>query len=623
MKSGRRLWESIRKNALIPELPILVPDLKGRVIYKFDKKVETAYATMTGKGNYAIVMGDKMILDLLSKFKVKDKDTRLQVAAKLYLGLGYHEDFHLRYTDMTLKRIKAIKNQAFASMAAQLNNILEDVYLQYVRGIKDVPFTEEYFEFLDQLVFPTKELMAFECEDKLDNVMNYILITLKRRGLRKLDHPWLLERKETYVEFLNKFFNQHNPDLRIQVAIDMTEWLLKEFGHDEVDKDAPAGMDGLTEAIKDLIDKMRESGMSDEEIAEALESMISPSSEEGKELIDKAPTRMPARGEPSHGAPTDTFDAEAEVVEGTPDKSDKSDKDIDGDDPKTSKIVKELGDIDGMFADCNHHFVPVEDYADGNNYFNEDHMTLINQLSRKTTKAIELITDREMPRWIAGQERGMLHIPSVISRNDHRVFRAKTRLVETPHLAMSIMLDNSGSIGSYAEYEALAAAVVAKAAEELDIPIEVNAFTSQFDGRYKDNTFYTLEVKPFEMSHKKSLPNYTISLGSRGLRSDREFSTFAGNMEEVNLKYTLERFKALYPDRKKVMVVFCDGATTGSKEALARLIKEQSKDVYIVGIGMGADLSRLYTHSKRLNHGEFGELPNLLSELFKGFVLER
>ena len=33
----------------------------------------------------------------------------------------------------------------------------------------------------------------------------------------------------------------------------MTEWLLKEFGHDEVDKDAEAGMDGLTKETSKII----------------------------------------------------------------------------------------------------------------------------------------------------------------------------------------------------------------------------------------------------------------------------------------------------------------------------------------------------------------------------------
>lgn len=576
-------------------------------------------------------MGDGLINDIMEKRRITTKPKRIRYYAMQFLAYYYHEMFHLRYTDMSLQALKDLLNKAFASQAAKINNILEDEYIQYVRGGVEVEFTLDYFKYLDNLVFPKEEVLAFKCEDNFDNVVNYMLLTVRRAGVRPLDHPWLLARKETYYGWLNKFFNEHNPESRLQVAIDFTQWLLEEFGMDS-DPNEERDESGMTpeerKALEEEIKKiLGDAEMSDDEKSEAVgeakakakEGKLE-SSPEGEEIMDSAPDRNIGRD--IAPGPETKFDIEtyAEVAE-KEESAGFGGGDMPDPDPKVEKIVDEMGDVDNRFDDLEHKFVPVEDYVNGyGNPFTDDQMIQINQLSRRTIEAIEKVTDKERPRWLGGQERGALHIPALINRNDHKVFRQKSKMIEKTHLAISIMLDNSGSIARYGMYEAMAAATVAKAAEELGIPVEVNAFTSEYDGVYEGNTFYTWEIKNWETSHNKSILNYKPAIDL--MKLDDGYS-FDGNLEEVNIYYTGNRFKSKFPKHKKVMIVFCDGATTGSETKLHNIVKELSKDIYVIGIGMGTSLTHLYPHSATLTSSQFEALPKILSNLFAGFVLEK
>ena len=255
------------------------------MVFTFETGLETAYATRTGIDRYRIAMGDGLINDIMKKRRITSKPKRIRYYAMQFLAYYYHEMFHLRYTDMSLQAIKDLPNKAFASQAAKINNILEDEYIQYVRGGVEVEFTMDYFKYLDRLVFPTAEVLAFKCEDDFNNVVNYMLLTVRRAGVRKLDHPWLLARKEAYYGWLNKFFNEHKPEARLQVAIDFTQWLLEEFGMD-VDPNEERDEMGMTpeerkeleEAIKKILE---DAGMSDGEKSDATDEAKS-KAKEGK-----------------------------------------------------------------------------------------------------------------------------------------------------------------------------------------------------------------------------------------------------------------------------------------------------------------------------------------------------
>lgn len=92
-------------------------------------------------------------------------------------------------------------------------------------------------------------------------------------------------------------------------------------------------------------------------------------------------------------------------------------------------------------------------------------------------------------------------------------------------------------------------------------------------------------------------------------------------MEEVNIAHIASRFTKLYKDRQKVLIVLCDGQTTGSSTKLRRVLDVVGDDMYVIGIGLGVNLSSIYKKTFTLaSAAEVANLPLLMRDILKGFV---
>ena len=96
------------------------------------------------------------------------------------------------------------------------------------------------------------------------------------------------------------------------------------------------------------------------------------------------------------------------------------------------------------------------------------------------------------------------------------------------------------------------------------------------------------------------------------LKSERRIPTFCGNSEEVNLFHIWKKFRKV-PHKTKLMFVFCDGATTGSRDSLKTVIKRMEQDnIFVIGIGlMAPEVQTIYPHHRVFN--SYDEMQRELS----------
>lgn len=619
----RKIWEEVRKSTFLPETGLMLPD--AVVFHKYNKTIPTAMCRRTDsrKNRFDIVYGMEAIQSYINDELKRAEEREIKKAIVImYITYFYHESAHLLYTDMSMSEFKKITDPRKQSYAAELNNILEDSYIQYRRMGKEKPFTKKFFLDMDRKLFRDSVIAKYKDTHDLPAIGNYLLYSLRRGSAFKGENTFINIHEEEVNKWVTTFLNEHDAVKRSRVAIDFLDWILSTG---EIVLPAAESAVG-----KDLIGKAF-----DVDTAKSKPEKLPP-------VVYESKPKTPEERESKYDG-DDVVDEEDGEDEYDPDspKEDKEDKEDEEDDTLFfNDEVEEEPSEDELEADIkeelkpdpyieeldllglNHQFIDLDGYTHTWSPIHEKDLGAINTIGKATTKSIMIKLEREKPRYHAGKDAGRLDVGSVISRTDGKVFKEKTKELPIPKLAFSLLMDNSGSISSQqTEVSTVAALSLVKACEELEIPVEVNAFTSDQDGSWgESNTWVTWEVKPFEADF-----NYATLHASKflykGMFEIDGHRSFGGNMEEVNIAHIASRFTKLYKDRQKVLIVLCDGQTTGSTAKLRRVLDVVADDMYVIGIGLGVNLSSIYKKTFTLaSAAEVANLPLLMRDILKGFV---
>lgn len=241
----------------------------------------------------------------------------------------------------------------------------------------------------------------------------------------------------------------------------------------------------------------------------------------------------------------------------------------------------------------------------------QEYNTLINRVASIIKKQRSWNTTR----WEPDKTSGVLNEKSFMKRT-HKIYKQRTGKKHEADLLISILLDNSGSMGGQrTNICGKAVIVLAEVCHKLKIPFEIKAFTS------RDHPI-TLIFKNFNQSYEKVKESLMWIVESDS-HPDVD-GMFCGNVDEVNLE-GLWRNMRTRTEEDKIIIVVSDGQTCGSRANLKRVIQKIEKDkISVLGLGIQSScVADIYKDHKLFESSEdLEELPSFLTTYLKGKVFK-
>ena len=543
---------------------------------------------------------------------------------KSFDGAFYHELGHCIFTDMVCDAIIHYKEPKYINFIHSMFNILEDQVIEFFMEIyfkKHYPYDinpRVYFQYLIESVFiPQAE--EYKDDGTQNGFMNYLLLFFRCGESKIKNKNAIWEKYKTdLTPRLKKVLHELDATNRIHYTIELCEWIIeniKEFNWEmpepeETHSGKGAGGEGIPAPAKGPSSMSGFGGGHDEEGAEG-----------------EAP------GKPEEGA-------DEKEKEDSKDDSEEDEKESE-DSPEEAMIEKDVDEevYDTVFnddiRDGDEHAwsIAKDDFEIKDDSVIED----IDKIIEKNLSTIRNVSDfltlfkgRIKPMRMEGMTSGRLAVRKAIANEiaggcNTRLFKKKLARGRDADLVVSLLCDNSGSMsGEKSRICSNACIVLAQACEWSGIPYEINAFVKTFDGY--DGISYTIVEKAFEDTLEQAKPYLAINDGKLLYEKIRKINsgvpTFAGNSEEVNIFYIWQKFKKV-KHRTKLMFVLCDGMTTGSSDALHKVVTKMESEDNIIVIGIGilcSDVTRSYNHAKVFNSMselEAGLGPYLIDTLSK------
>lgn len=490
-----------------------------------------------------------------------------------------HEFGHDKFTDMFCRAIQEYKEPKYIPFIHSTFNILEDQVIEYcMEKLYERDFPREinprvYFNFLKERLFkPQAE--DYKDDGNITSFLNYLLYFF-RVGEKNIKEECAIFNKyrKDIMPFLKNIIGEPDGTQRIYKTIEFCEWMIeniKEFNWDE--------MDSTT---------IPEPGETAGKFGRGRPAPTGYAPEKGFAGADK---EMPSDEKPEGEGESDGESSE-----------DEKDKDDDKIEEKRVESMLNEDQLDEVFNDMlfdvqEHEWVIAKDE------FEVMDNTIVDQINDDINHYSSVINDiakflntfkgRIKPISRGGFYSGKIDMRRLIKeeiRNscDTNFFKRKIIRGKDADLCVSLLTDNSGSMeGRKSVICAKAALALAQACDWSKIPFEVNAFTKTCDSF--DGISITIVEKSFDDDFEKAKPYFAIndSTKIRALSPNKDIPTFYGNSEEVNMFHIGEKFKRV-KHKTKLMFVLCDGATTGSRDDLRKVILDlQSEGIVVIGIGI-------------------------------------
>lgn len=565
---------------------------------------------------YKIVFGGRFLVDHLGLPKTVDIKQHFATSKKLFYGVYYHEIGHIRFTAMGDTRIRDYKDQNLAPALHNLMNVLEDICIERCGLMKQYPYTKDFLLFLQSTIF--------EPEYCLDQYNNYFgSVDEEKCGEAFISHLLYWLRCGQSYQGTNKFFTNHQADVvgyvkkfmvttnakdRITLCIQFFEWLLSQG----LEFQNPQNM----------------------------------------------PNNMPEHSMPGNGQTPDgsqgTSGGSGGITSSGSCNNDGSDEESGGsggnssggdDESNKQKFGGETaGDGSALTASDLESFqsgsadVPVEYYPAKKWYtYQEKVLDEVDKLLHGTAPLIGGIANRinilkakAKPKMRGGYRSGRLDIKKAIKgeikgRIDHDVFERKKKSAICTDVAISFLVDCSGSMsGSKSLIASAALIAMAKACEKTATPCEINLFSTSSH----DDFATIVNIKEFRDSFRTCKPylglacydldgDYTCIVPSNSSYHDGARLLWSCNYDEVCVSFVATALEARQ-ESYKVLVVLSDGGTCGSQDDLISAVKNISTNANIgmVGIGIGTDLpKKIYPDCKIYRDiKELQDLPVFLGE---------
>ena len=599
----------------------------------FDVKKDQAY-THLGKDHLTrrIVLGGLLVKHIAlmqytytSKEAIKDNYGKIVMTI---IGLDYHEMAHNLFTDMVSDLIINYPQIQYRGFLHTLFNIIEDVVIEilidklFQKKFPNKTRPAIYFYHLKKALF-AGQAASYEDDGSVDSFINYLLLVL-RCGKEKVKGTNAIYEKyaDGFKPLLHTALTTINATERLKKVIELGEWMIANI--EELKFAIPEPSERRSGSMKDLKDKGDSGagkGTLTPEIPGDFEVLGDPGDPSTAATCDKEDKKSEAspEGEAKGTKGTD----KSEETDGAGKEGEKTEKGAKEDEEaeEAEKALSDLSDkldeeIDGLIeADESsildtdlHEWVYAKNDFDINNEvvgildeqiheFSEEINTVANLL--------KLIKSRTKAKYTGHYSSGKLDIKKVMSNKMHnvpstQVFKQKHGTKKANDLAIWLVGDNSGSMAN--EKSTLcnqAMLVLAQACDWAGIPFCSSIFTKTYDN--SSGVSVTVIEKKFEDDFNTTKPYFAIndSRLKRYVSSEKDIPLFRGNSEEVNLYYIWQEFRKVKHD-SKLLIVMCDGETTGSKSTLRNVINSIEQDgIGVIGIGIKCHaVGELYPKSK-------------------------
>lgn len=605
----RVIFQNFKTRCVDVNASILVP--KGKVFTSYYDNEESTYCREIRPKSYRIVFGGGMLREAL---ELADSATPMSIAkakfgdaVKVFKGLYYHEIGHLRYTDLTCDDILKypVDNERWS--LHQLFNVLEDIVIERFGMVKDFPYTKRYFTFLEDNIF-TKQMAHYKDDGSAGQFFNFLLLRM-RMGKAFTGTCQLFTDHETdMLSYIKSVLGEPNGRERIKKTIVFFDYL-KSLG---LKMDIPEGQKIATSNSPFGSPAAGGSGGK----GKAGKGALSPTSTSPDGSgVDEAAGGSKAGGSPSGGGAGGTNS-------GSSGKMTEEDLDLEADAPVVENDCYESFNQVLYSDEQPHVFYDMSYFQPDGTALSmvEALISMVNPQANQIATVIKTYQSRNRLRYHSGKSSGRLHVQSAIAGKPVNIFKKKERIGLMPDLAISVLCDNSGSMGgTKSEICTQAMLSLAVACSKCGVPLEVNAFTeSHQDG------VSTFRIKRFKDTFENSKKYFGITSYECHVHYDTPLDTFSGNTDEVNLYNVWQEFRK-QPWRDKVMIVISDGYTCGSTADLRHVVEAMEADgIYVLAVGVCTDaVKQCYNNYKMFGSTtELEQFPawlgGVLTNLIKG-----
>lgn len=599
---------------------------KNRIYFTFNSRQSSTYTRIADstKDSYRIVLGGGMVAQsaaLPEEFhSAAEANKYLQPADRAFQAMYYHEMGHILYTDMANRSIVEYPRSELRGFIHSVFNVLEDIVIERYCMSYYFPYTAKYFKHLVETIF-VPQMKSYKDEPDNPNAFLQFLLLKLRLGSRFTGTSAVWSASQaTLAPLILSVFREEDAAKRVEKSIKIAEWLIKntkmdfskmKFNQDEITA-------GSIEPGSGTGKPMKSGG------TEAMDGMS------GEGLDGMSGGKREKKGSSSNDRSSDSgFDGtkpELKKAKELDDLATAAGEIEDTYNPDNDLLLQDCKEIADSFNDVlgsydNHMWVDAAQiYAADNKVvpFMNERILKVAPLATKVTKAFSVYRGRMRPKLNRGFHSGKLDIRTAMNNSltsgcNTKLFKKKIANGNAPDLAISVLCDNSGSMGGNKAHVCTTAMLaLAKACQMCNIPIEVNAFTEV------GGLNYTIQMKKFSDSFEKAIPYLGITDDDviDHYSHDRNIENFYGNQDEVNLYFVWKEFLR-NKHKDKVIIVISDGETCGDSSALARLVKEIEKSgVGIIGLGIQSRaVERLYPKYKLFDTDKsLAALPDYLTQ---------
>ncbi len=562
----------------------------------------------------------------------------------VFKGLYYHEMGHLMFTDLRDRRIYEY-DEKYSPFIHKLMNILEDVVVERYGMGKKYPYVQKYFKYLENEI--CKSQTSYIDTGTPHSFLDFLFYKLRSRGKFTGTNKNYEDHKKQIVPSLKAILLETNATERITKTILLAEYLIKNITWDFTAKTLPppsapiigspsAGSGGsgyplpmATTPKKKPAPSGKKEEEEEEDDGEGGSSPTKPSEDSSSSGVDSGGDSGGDSGD--RGAPTDGDSPDKDAVKKVEDldalAEDAPYEDTyDSANDKMIDTCKEVSDVFNEVLPQYDNYVEIhaKDYVESTDtakQYVDKTILEVSPLAVGVAKALSVYKNRVRPRYNRGFPTGKLDIRSAMNNSlkkgcETKLFEKKVANGVAPDLCVSILCDNSGSMGgNKATVCTRAMIALAKACHMSNIPLDVTCFTS-----WNDKSIWTVRLKGFDDSFNdmKQYFGYTDDSLMHCYNFDKEYIPhFYGNVDEVNIYFLAKQLEKV-KHRDKLLIVISDGETCGATYKLKNLVDSLcKKGINVLGLGIQSKaVTRAYSEYELFDTKESLErLPEYLTKV--------
>lgn len=550
----------------------------------------------------------------------KEEDFYKEISL-LYDGVFYHELGHVLYTPMkyvaeVFNYLKDQEGTQFASLLSQVSNIIEDIVIEgEIKAYN--PHTKSSINYLKKIAF--KEDSLSEISNDLKGALDVILYNNRVVSLKsalKFPDPDIDKMLVTYTYIC---INTPDPIKRFHRIIAFTAALWDVFMNNEKPhyKNYKNGLDHSF--YTNLPSKYKDKDNNEiPNVTDNITSNIEDTAKDISNTVNNTLNTTQVFSTEDIDVDDEAKDIEKEAIQICLDnvkENDNSSKlNINIDQQTVFKDARE----DIKYSNLPHTYCHIPSKENTSKYlFNYNN--IVQEYHGMILKIYNIIKKKKAwnnTHWEEGKTSGKLNDKAFYKRT-HKIYKQRSLPKKEADLAISILVDNSGSMfGDKSVICGKAMIVLAEVCNKLKIPFEINAFTF-------GNIAVTLGLKSFKDDYNKVKTALALIPCNVDLS---DYSMFCSNVDEVNLNFVWKNFRKR-PEKDKILIVISDGYTCGSEEHLRKVVSDIEKDgIQVLGLGIKSDaVANIYKQHKLFNtENELQELPAFLNNyLLRNIFKER